>query len=65
MVTGDSDPFADLDIDMNSDIQASARELSSLICQLQSGEDCCQLSELVLAENELPVCSELGSTIYG
>ena len=56
VVSDDSDPFADLDSDMNDDIQAS--ELSSLICQLQSGEDCCKPSELVLAENELPVCSQ-------
>ena len=36
MVTDDSDPFTDLDSDMNDDIQASAdSELSSLICQLQ------------------------------
>ena len=59
VVADDSDPFADLDSDMNDVCQASAdSELSSLIYQLQYSEDCCQPSELLLAENELPVCSE-------
>ena len=57
----EADPFADIDEgteDADSSSNIMDTELSDLISQLQGSEDACSASDLVSAEEALPVCSE-------
>ena len=57
----EDDPFADIDNgteDTDRDLDIMDTELSDLISRLQDCEDACSVSDLVSAEEALPVCSE-------
>ena len=61
MSSDEADPFADIDNDTedtDSDLDIMDTELSDLISRLQDSEDACSVSDLVSAEEALPVCSE-------